>query len=529
MAKRAQHGTGSKVSDLFAAAIEQSPHGVLLEHNGSIVYANRKFLRLTGLKRECLGDLSVRELRKRCKAVFGQELGRQKEQQFECSSYRAEVGGRRIRVHVLRGVAAQRRLERQALESHKMEALGRLVGGVTHDFNNVLTAIRIYADLLAVAEGVKDEGTANRYLEEIRRSAERGTERIRQLLAFARQRPTQPQVVSVDSVLRGMEDTLRRMLGERVVLVMRCNARAGNVCVDPAQLEEVILNVAMNARDAMAERHAEHSGTDGTLSIESSVEKSRRGIKRLAGHATDASAVQIAITDNGCGMDQATRSHLFEPFFTTKGVGKGTGLGLATAYGIVSQSGGTIAVDSDPGRGTTVTILLPRTLAKVETAPPKLAKRVQPGSESVLVIEQDAGVRASLKRSLIGCGYQVDCAPDSVTAIEVARAHTIDAVICDEALAGTRGNELAALCPEVKFVFVSGSGVFCRGKKHAPGKKYVFINKPFDLADLTQKLRQVLGSDPHSAHRAPDGVAVASLPAGHQSAEVVRFGRTGGK
>jgi two-component system, cell cycle sensor histidine kinase and response regulator CckA len=473
MAERNQNGNGNKpTADVFLAAIERFPFGLAMEKDKSIIYANSSFFRMTGDEPENVIGLPAKELKKRCKT-------RLQKAEIECSHYSVPIREQRIRVHIVRNVSARRELERQLLQSHKLEALGRLVGGVTHDFNNVLTAITIYTDLLAdVAHGER----AEHYLSEIRRSAERGSERIRQLLAFARQRPMQPRIVSVNRVLQGLEDTLRRMLGENVQLAICYSESVCNVRVDPAQFEEVVLNLAMNARDAICDR--------GKVTIETSVVKSSSGRSHLAGSEN---LVRIKIKDNGCGMDFATRSHLFEPFFTTKEPGKGTGLGLSTAYGIVSQSGGTISVDSKPGRGTTVTILLPRTSAKAKST--DIAKRkkiLRRGSESLLVVEGDESVSASLKQLLSACGYQVDCAPDCETAVELARTRKIDALICDDTLAGKNGRgwmaQLTRVVPGTKILFSTSSGAFSRSNGN------IFINKPFDLAELTQKLRQVLDS-----------------------------------
>jgi two-component system, cell cycle sensor histidine kinase and response regulator CckA len=475
MAERSQHENGKRaVSDLFVAAIEASPHGIVLERDGTIIYANTQFLHLAGEQLKSLIGLSARDLRKRCKAA------RLSDAEVEWTNYHSRTRGQSVRIYILREIAAQRRLERQLVESHKMEALGRLVSGVTHDFNNVLTAIALYTDLLA---GVSQGEPAARYLSEIRRSADRGSERIRQLLAFARKRPMEPQVVFVNIVLRGMEDTLRQMLGGHIHLAVRYGAHAGNVQVDPAQLEEVILNLAMNGRDAMPE--------GGTLTIETSVVKSGRGNKRS--HLPDTNLIKITIRDDGCGMDTATRSHMFEPFFTTKQPGRGTGLGLATAYGFVSQSGGTISLESEPEGGTTVTILLPRTTARAGVVAATQKPAVRRGSESLLVVEDDPYIRASLQGLLTRCGYRVNCAPDREIAMQLARSGMIDAVIWDEALPGTDVHgltgQLASVCPKAKVLFLSSSGATSRRKE------YVFINKPFDLADLTQKLRQVLDGE----------------------------------
>jgi two-component system cell cycle sensor histidine kinase/response regulator CckA len=298
----------------------------------------------------------------------------------------------------------------------------------------------------------------------------------------------QPRVVSVNGVLRGMKDTLRRMLGERADLVTHCPKRSANVRVDPAQLEEVILNLAINGRDAIQDR--------GTLTIDVSVVKAGIRKGKVASSPTATEMVKIAIADDGCGMDAETRSHMFEPFFSTKELGKGTGLGLATAYGFVSQSRGTISIDSEPGRGTVVTILLPRTTERAGARLAKQKQEVQKGTESLLLVEHDPDLRASLDQLLSDCGYCVDCAPDQQTAMRIAHICDLDAIIWDEALAGNSMDklceELAGVCPKAKVLFLSSSGESHRSD-HC-----VSIHKPFDLGDLTNRLRHILDSDAES-------------------------------
>src|SRR5213076_318835 len=326
-----------------------------------------------------------------------------------------EFAGRRARLVLARDVSAQRQLEEQLRQSQKMEAVGQLAGGIAHDFNNLLTAILGSTQLLLHSTPPGDPRRED--AEEIRHAGLRAAELTRQLLAFSRRQVLAPKVLDLNAVVANVDRMLRRLLGEDVELVTSLQPAAGAVNADPGQLEQVLLNLAVNARDAMPGGGRLSIGTTRVTFQEEPAERRHR---MPAGDY-----VCLAVADTGVGMDETTQAHLFEPFFTTKEVGKGTGLGLATVYGIVKQSGGYIWVYSEPQRGTTVKVYLPRVPG---TAEPPLPAPEPPalrgGHETVLLVEDAAPVRTLARRSLEACGYQVIDAADGPKALELSARHS---------------------------------------------------------------------------------------------------------
>src|SRR5947199_1125480 len=322
-----------------------------------------------------------------------------------------EFAGRRARLVLARDVSAQRQLEEQLRQSQKMEAVGQLAGGIAHDFNNLLTAILGSTQLLLHNTPVGDARRED--AEEIRHAGLRAAELTRQLLAFSRRQVLAPKVLDVNAVVANMDRMLRRLLGEDVELVTSLQPAAGAVNADPGQLEQVLLNLAVNARDAMPGGGRLSIGTTRVTFQEEPAERRHR---MPAGDY-----VCLAVADTGVGMDETTQAHLFEPFFTTKEVGKGTGLGLATVYGIVKQSGGYIWVYSEVAHGTTVKVYPPRVPGVAEPpAPPPDIRPVRRGDETVLLVEDAAPVRALARRSLEAHGYTVLDATDGHTALEIS-------------------------------------------------------------------------------------------------------------
>jgi signal transduction histidine kinase/ActR/RegA family two-component response regulator len=383
------------------------------------------------------------------------------------------------------------RLEQQFRQAQKMEAVGRLAGGVAHDFNNLLTVITGYADLLLAGGNLQTpQRTA---LEEIRRAAERGGALTHQLLAFSRRQPFTPRVVQLNTLIVNMEKMLSRLIGEDIELITVPAAEPATTRTDPGQLEQVIMNVVVNARDAMP--------GGGKLIIETS---NVQVDQTYAGPNVDlkpAAYVMLAISDTGMGMDSETTAHLFEPFFTTKGPGKGTGLGLATAYGIVKQSGGAISIYSEPGRGTTVKIYLPSAEAKpaVEAAAAEPAASLR-GTETILVVEDEARVRKLICEVLTARGYRVLEAVRGEEAIRIAaqtkrRIHLLLADVVMPEMSGPRAVEqIRALQPGIKVLYMSGytdeaivhHGILESGQ--------AFLQKPFLPDTLARKVREVLKS-----------------------------------
>jgi len=390
---------------------------------------------------------------------------------------------------LVQDVTEQRSLETQFRQAQRLEAVGRLAGGVAHDFNNILTAIGGYSELLLETYGASDPRRAD--LEEIRAGAVRATRLTRQLLAFSRKQILQPRVLDLNEILRALDRMLRRLIGEDIKLEMALDTHLGAVRADPGQIEQVVLNLAVNARDAMP--------SGGRLTLETATVDLDPAYVREHPEASSGRHAMLAVSDAGVGMDAETRSHLFEPFFTTKEQGKGTGLGLATVYGIVKQSGGHIWVYSEPGRGTTFKIYLPQ----VDEAPEDLTlpAPVQPavgGRETVLLAEDDASVRAVVADVLTQRGYRVLRASDGQTALELARGQpgTIHLLLTDLVMPGMTGRELAdalaAERPGLRALYMSGytDDTVVRHRVLEEGMPY--LQKPFTGQALASKVREVL-------------------------------------
>jgi two-component system, cell cycle sensor histidine kinase and response regulator CckA len=382
------------------------------------------------------------------------------------------------------------RLEQQFRQAQKMEAVGRLAGGVAHDFNNLLTVITGYAELLLA--GSQSDAAERTALEEIQRAAERGGALTHQLLAFSRGQPFSPRTVQLNTLIVRMEKMLSRLIGEDVELITVAAAEPASIRTDPGQLEQVVMNVVVNARDAMP--------GGGKLIIETA---NALVNQTYAGPNVDlkpGSYVVLSISDTGMGMDPEITTHLFEPFFTTKAPGKGTGLGLATAYGIVKQSGGAISIYSEPGRGTTVKIYLPSAEAKPPEAEEQAPAAALRGSETILVLEDEARVRKLVCEVLAGRGYHVLEAVRGEEAIRMAADHRgrIHLLLTDVVMPEMSGpqvlEQIRARHPTVKVLFMSGytdeammhHGILDSG---AP-----FLQKPFLPEALARKVREVLAS-----------------------------------
>ena len=387
-----------------------------------------------------------------------------------------------------RDVTERRGLEQQLRQAQKMEAVGRLAGGVAHDFNNVLTAIFGYADL--VLEEMPADSPARQDLEEIRKAAQRASALTRQLLAFSRQQVLEPVVLSMNDLAQDIDNMVHRLVGEDVELRLSLSADVGNVRADPGQLTQVIMNLAVNARDAMP--------AGGKLLIETANADLAEQYAELHQPVIPGHYVMLAVSDTGTGMDAETRARIFEPFFTTKERGKGTGLGLSTVYGIVKQSGGYIWVYSEPGRGTTFKVYLPRVDAPAQpVAAPREAGTVA-GVETILLAEDDEMLRPLAKGLLEKLGYTVLEAENATQALARAGAHTgpIQLLVADVVMPGASGRELARRLadarPDTRVLYVSGytdDAIVHHGMLE-PGLN--FLQKPFTPAALARKVRDVL-------------------------------------
>lgn len=388
-----------------------------------------------------------------------------------------------------RDVTDRRQLMEQLFLAQKMEAVGRLAGGVAHDFNNLLTAILGYSDM--ALEKLPRGSALSRYTSEIKKAGERAASLTRQLLAFSRLQVMAPRVLDLNVVIEEMSRMLRRVIGEDIVLTTLPGAGLKRVKVDPSQIEQVILNLAVNARDAMPEGGELRIGTSSVQFAEDFIAE---GVRVQSG-----SYVAVEVTDSGCGMDSETRARVFEPFFTTKEKGKGTGLGLSTVYGIVKQSGGYIWVSSEPQRGTTFKIYLPGVdEAPTPARPPKAPVQLLQGSETILLVEDEGNVRELLCQMLRSKGYEVLEAAQGEEALRLGKSCTkpIHLIITDMVMPQMNGRELArrlrALHPESKVLCMTGYAGNKIGSTDVLEKDAAFIHKPFSAEALSQKIRSIL-------------------------------------
>jgi two-component system cell cycle sensor histidine kinase/response regulator CckA len=389
----------------------------------------------------------------------------------------------------VRDVTEQRRLQQQLVQSQKMEAVGRLAGGIAHDFNNLLTVITSYSDLLL--QDLRSDDPKRDDVEQVRKAADGAAALTRQLLAFSRQQVLAPRVVSLSVVVQSVEKMLRRVIGEDVDLVTALDPEVGSVKADVGQLEQVLMNLAVNARDAMP--------TGGRLTIETANVEHDPEYARAREAAPVRRFVMLAVSDTGIGMDEATKARIFEPFFTTKEAGKGTGLGLATVYGIVQQSGGFIWVYSEPGHGTTFKIYLPQVDAPLDgRAVGAVPGDLPRGTETVLLVEDEAAVRAVTRQVLERQGYTVLEAANSPAALHIAASHPgpIHLLLTDVVMPGLSGrqlaDQLARLRPDAKVLYASGytdDAVVRHGVLEAG---IAYLQKPFTAEGLARKVREVL-------------------------------------
>ncbi|MGE5699732.1 MAG: PAS domain S-box protein [Deltaproteobacteria bacterium] len=499
------------------AVVEASPLAILaLDSEGKVRMWNKAAERMTGwaedeaigtvlpiVPREKLGEFHAILARARGgEYLSGVEVRRQKKDgsPIDISIWTSPLRDRRGEVNAVMAVLADvterrkmeealRSSEEQLRQSQKMEAIGLLAGGIAHDFNNLLTAIRGYSDLLL--QRLDSGSPLRRDVEEIRNAGERAASLTRQLLAFSRKQVLQPKVLDLNAVVAGMDNMLRRLIGEDIDLVAVLKPGLWNVRADPGQLEQVVMNLAVNARDAMPR--------GGKLTIETANVELDDAYVRRHTVVSPGPYVMMAISDNGAGMNEETRNRLFEPFFTTKEKGKGTGLGLSTVYGIVKQSGGYIWAYSEIGMGTAFKVYIPRFGgASAETGKERGSASAPHGRETVLVVEDEAAVRALVRDILEGSGYTVLTASDGEDAQKVGRGHRapIHLIVTDVVMPKMGGREaalsLAPHLPGVKVLYMSGytNETIVRQGVLDPG--IPFLEKPFTPDALLRKVRRVL-------------------------------------
>jgi signal transduction histidine kinase len=379
-------------------------------------------------------------------------------------------------------------LEEQLRHSQKMEAVGRLAGGIAHDFNNLLTAIIGYTEIVLTSLDPKDERRAD--AEEIGRAAMRAADLTRQMLAFSRRQVLLPKIIDLNIALGKVEPMLRRVIGEDIVMSVTGKATSAFVRVDPGQVEQVVMNLVVNARDAMPK--------GGRLTVETADAVLDDVALADSPDARPGAYVMLSVTDTGTGMSPEVRARIFEPYFTTKDVGKGTGLGLSTAYGIVRQSEGHISVSSEIGLGTTFRIYLPRSEAPEQSAAETMGEKMPGGPEHILLVEDDPSVRRLSKELLVRLGYSVTEAASGRAGLALGSDDTrhFDLALCDVILGDMSGpavaEALSALRPAIRVLYMSGypdeaivkTGVLDEGKP--------FLQKPFTPMQLAKKVREVL-------------------------------------
>jgi len=399
-------------------------------------------------------------------------------------------------VIVNRDITERRDLERQLVLSQRLEAVGKLSGGIAHDFNNLLGVIIGYSE--ALQESIQSDNPLRDAVDEIRKAGQRAATLTQQLLAFSRKQVLEPKILDVNAIIADMQKMLHRLIGEDVALKFEPDAELGNVKADRGQLEQVILNLAVNARDAMPR------GGELTIST-SNVELTQKDTLQHR-YVIPGQYVMLKVSDTGIGMDAQTQSHIFEPFFTTKEKGKGTGLGLATVYGVVKQSEGYIWLESAPEKGTTFLIYLPRAKGAVESALLEHGRTQRSGgTQTVLLVEDEPSLRKLTRKSLVDMGYLVLEAGNAEEAIKVTAASggAIDVLLTDVIMPGMSGGELAkklsAEFPAMRILFMSGytdGAIEVRGNLKAG---LVVLRKPFTRDALLRAIENAIASPVHEA------------------------------
>jgi two-component system, cell cycle sensor histidine kinase and response regulator CckA len=489
----------------FRSTFDEGPIGMLLVNfNGAVVEANRSLQQILGYSRAHLCRMTISDFTHPDDAG---EDGRQLRELFEGRVRRYEIEKRYLakdgktvwakvtvsQLHTRDGqflalvlaedVSEQKRLEEQFRQAQKMEAIGRLAGGVAHDFNNLLTVIKGNTELCVKRLAI--DNSMHRNLGQVRKAADRAVSLVDQLLAFSRKQFIDPRVLDLNAVIRELEKMLRSLIGEDIELIVDAPAEPAWLNGDPVQLEQILLNLAVNARDAMPD--------GGSLTIRSRhCGQDEAGLQNQDSECGRYAAVSVE--DTGTGMSEEIRSHIFEPFFTTKDVGKGTGLGLSTVYGLVRQAGGRIKVDTSPGKGSTFTIYFPLVAASAQTvaAEPECEMPARQGRETLLIVEDEELVRTVLTETMAERGYTVLEAgtPDQALELLSHGGHAIQLLVTDLVMPRMNGRQLAEkirlLRPEIKVLYISGYS------DKAAKLDSAFLKKPFTPDELARAVRAVL-------------------------------------
>jgi two-component system NtrC family sensor kinase len=497
----------------MATALEQLSEVVIItDVAGTIQYVNPSFEQVCGYSRSDALGQNPRLLKSgRHDRAFYEEMwktissgrvwrGRMTNRRRNGDWYETESvispvrddGGRIVHyVGVLRDVTRETDLQRQLLQAQKMEAVGRLAGGIAHDFNNLLMVIMNNADF--VREKLPPGRGGQSDMDDLIEAAKRASMLTSQLLAFSRRQVLAQKVVPLNTIVRGMEDMLRRVIGEDITLAVRTPEDAGLVRADRGQIEQVIMNLIVNARDAMPE--------GGRITIETSLSRFH---PETAGHVVEMPEAPsgqfacVSVSDTGCGMSEDIQAKIFDPFFTTKGVGRGTGLGLSTAHGIVRQHGGFMSVYSQSGRGSTFRFYLPRVSRSGEGRIEDEGAPLPCGSETILLVEDDETVRKTTEKMLSNLGYTVLLADCGGAAVEAVRRHgrKIDLLLTDIVMPGLDGRSVAEvltrMIPGVKVIFASGYPIAHLEEIGMLGDEMMLLTKPYSRAQLAAKVREAL-------------------------------------
>jgi len=502
----------------FSKAFHLGPDAITITsaEDGRYIEVNDNFLRLTGFTRDELSgrasvDLGIwanpkdrqqavallkrsgefRDLEIRIAIKTGEV------RTVQMSAHTIELAGQACIIAIIRDVTDRRALEIQLRQAQKMEAVGRLAGGVAHDFNNLLVGILGYSELLK--KKLSDQGSLLRMANEINFAAMRARDLTSRLLALSHRQVLQPAVLDLNVLVRQCESLLRPIIGEDVRVVLRLDPKIGHVKADPAQLEQVILNLALNARDAMR--------AGGTLALETCNIQVDAALARQSPGLIPGSYVRLWVADTGHGIDPHVMPQIFEPFFTTKEVGKGSGLGLSTVYGVVKQSGGCVTVSSEPGKGAAFGVYLPRAseLPERRTLTP-LGTTSTNGAETILLVEDEAVVRDLVREILRESGYAILCAPSGADAMTVSAAHAkpIDLLITDVVMPEMSGPELANRLRhargELRVLYMSGYTDDAVLVRQGLPENCAFIRKPYTPRQFLQKVRETLDGTPRRPH-----------------------------
>ena len=501
----------------LATAVAQAAEGVVItDADGRIEYVNPAFERMTGYTRDEVLGQTPRVLRSgQHDEAFYRELwetitrgdtwtgrlvnrrkdGRVYDEDATISPVRDGAGRIVNYVGLKRDVTREVALEAHLRQAQKLEAVGQLAGGVAHEFNNLLTAILGYSEIIAAS--VSPDHPACKHAERIKKSTDRAAGLVRQLLTFGRKQIVQPQPLSLNAVVQDAVRLLRPLLGERVRVEVRIDPEAGLVRADPGQMQQLLTNLCLNARDAMPR--------GGTLTIETAAVYLDDNSPAEPASLSPGRYATLAVRDTGCGMDAETRTRLFEPFFTTKGTGQGTGLGLATVYGIVQQHNGRIVVHSVPDQGTTFRVYLPRLARRDQasaTLPEEPGPRHRPSRATILLVEDEDEVRDVVQDILMAEGYAVLAARHADDALRLSQAHDgpLDLLVTDMVMPGLSGPELAArLQParaDMKVLYISGYAASSLSEHGQLGPDMAFLAKPFTRSQLAERVREVLGVPP---------------------------------